>query len=295
MQQPHARDFVNSARDGHVIQAKMKLIILKCMVTAIFLLYSPTYILGQGNEKQIVGIYKSRVKDKSFIILQLHDDKSARIESTFWIGKSAKDRKTNKFDANWEVKGLEVFVTYNGIEQILSYYGKLNLKEYGIKQSIPGLITSTRNKNHGLLDSIKLWRQDELREILSGGKTVIQPETETGRSQFFTLTTFIILVFLISAIIGCKKPLIGGVIGTVVLPLLYFLFNDSGAVVLVVLCILGFFLGLIAGFIGFIFVSGWRGKGHNIGPSYMSGFGGGRSARPGGIVLSDEERKHIKK
>ena len=50
-------------------------------------------------------------------------------------------------------------------------------------------------------------------------------------------------------------------------------------------------LGLAFGFICFIINSGLKGGGHNTGPTYGSGFG---AHHPGGIILSDEERKVLK-
>lgn len=47
-------------------------------------------------------------------------------------------------------------------------------------------------------------------------------------------------------------------------------------------------LGLICGFVFRIILSGLKGSGHNTGPTYGSGFG---AHHPGGIILSDEERK----
>jgi hypothetical protein len=53
-----------------------------------------------------------------------------------------------------------------------------------------------------------------------------------------------------------------------------------------------FFLsGLACSFICFIIFSGLKGRGHNVGPTYLSGFG---AHHPGGLILSDEERKMLK-
>ena len=50
-------------------------------------------------------------------------------------------------------------------------------------------------------------------------------------------------------------------------------------------------LGLACGFVCFIIFSGLKGSGHNVGPTFISGFG---AHHPGGIILSDEERKSLK-
>ena len=54
-----------------------------------------------------------------------------------------------------------------------------------------------------------------------------------------------------------------------------------------IFCLLGLAWGLICS----IIFSGLKGKGHNTGPTYISGFG---AHHPGGIILSDEERKALK-
>ena len=50
-------------------------------------------------------------------------------------------------------------------------------------------------------------------------------------------------------------------------------------------------LGLACGFVCSIIFSGLKGSGHNVGPTFIGGFG---AHHPGGIILSDEERKALK-
>ena len=49
--------------------------------------------------------------------------------------------------------------------------------------------------------------------------------------------------------------------------------------------------GLACCFICALIFSGLKGSGHNVGPTYLSGFG---AHHPGGVILSDEERKVLK-
>ena len=101
---------------------------------------------------------------------------------------------------------------------------------------------------------------------------------------------------LISSIFGIKKPIFSGIAGAITLPLLYYFFGPGNIATILILIFIGLILGYLGGFVLSIFFSGFKGKGHNTGPSYMGGFGGGRGgAPPGGIILSDEERKRIKK
>lgn len=109
-----------------------------------------------------------------------------------------------------------------------------------------------------------------------------------------SLSTIIIIVGVIGAILGVKKPWIGGIAGLIVFPLLFYIFISTKLLFLVLSAILGFLLGLGTGFITTIIFSGLKGKEHSTGPSY--GVGGGRGgAHPGGIILSDEERENLKK
>ena len=101
---------------------------------------------------------------------------------------------------------------------------------------------------------------------------------------------------LISSVFGIKKPILSAIAGIIVLPLLYYFFGSGNIITYIILVFIGFGLGYLGGFVLSVFFSGMKGKGHNTGPSYMGGFGGGRGgAPPGGIILSDEERERLKK
>lgn len=99
-----------------------------------------------------------------------------------------------------------------------------------------------------------------------------------------------------SAILGVKKPQIGGIAGVIALPLLGYIFSDKEGIELLLFSLIGLVMGLLTGFLSSIILSGLRGKGHSTGPGYLGGFGGGRGGgNPGGIILSDEERRNLKK
>lgn len=109
---------------------------------------------------------------------------------------------------------------------------------------------------------------------------------------------FDVIVFgtLIASVLGVKRPLFSAVAGAIILPLLHYLFAPFNGIALLVLVPIGYVLGFLSGFAVNILFSGLKGKSHSSGPSYMGGFGGGRGgAPPGGIILSDDERKGIKK
>lgn len=106
------------------------------------------------------------------------------------------------------------------------------------------------------------------------------------------LSTMVIIVAILGAVFGAKKPWVGSVAGLITFPLLYYLLQTAGVLGLILTAVSG---AVIAGLIGFaasLFYSGFKGKAHNTGPAFIGGFGGGRGgAPPGGIILSDDERK----
>jgi hypothetical protein len=111
-----------------------------------------------------------------------------------------------------------------------------------------------------------------------------------------SLLTIIIIVGLSGAIFGVKKPWLGGISGLIFFSLLLYLFISTKLLFLILAALIGFLIGCGTGFVSSFIFSGFKGKGHSRGPSYMGGFGGGRGgAPPGGIILSDEERKNIRK
>ena len=280
-----------------IMQRKlMKMTLLKYMSMTIFLVLIPSTFLSAIEEKSVPGIYRSKLDHGNIIVLSLNPDHSALIGDKFWDRNSYKYRTENNFIGTWGGHGNEIIVTYNGIDQILTYHESLGLEEYGIKDGVPGLRTSDKNTNYGLLDSVKLWHQDELKRILNDRpiKYTVQPLGE--KYWFASLSTFIIFVFLLSAILGFKKRIVGGVAGAMALPFLCYVFLDKEGLELFLFSLIGFVIGSVAGFLASIILSGMRGKGHNTGPSYMGGFGGGRGGGlPGGIILSDEERNNLKK
>lgn len=106
------------------------------------------------------------------------------------------------------------------------------------------------------------------------------------------MTGFILFGTIISALFGIRRPIFGGIAGSLVLPISYYFSGSGNVLVIFIMIPVGFFFGLSLGFVFSIIFLGLKGKGHNTGPSYFGGFGGGRGgAPPGGIILSDEERK----
>jgi hypothetical protein len=106
-----------------------------------------------------------------------------------------------------------------------------------------------------------------------------------------SFSTIIFIVSFIGAIIGLKKIWMGETAGLLIAPFLFY-FSISSNIIPIVIGTLTFsLLGFACGFVCSIIFSGLKGRGHNVGPAYISGFG---AHHPGGIILSDEERKVLK-
>jgi len=106
-----------------------------------------------------------------------------------------------------------------------------------------------------------------------------------------SLSTIIFVVMLLGAILGVKKPWLGGITGLLIAPSLFYFSISSNIISLVIVTLNCFLLGLACGFASSILFSGLKGKGHKAGTTYFSGFG---VHHPGGIILSNGERKGLK-
>jgi hypothetical protein len=105
------------------------------------------------------------------------------------------------------------------------------------------------------------------------------------------LSTIIFIVGLLGAILGVKKPWMGGITGLLIAPTLFYFSISSNIIPLVIVTLICILFGLATGFASFILFSGLKGKGHKAGTTYLSGFG---VHHPGGIILSNGERKVLK-
>jgi hypothetical protein len=106
-----------------------------------------------------------------------------------------------------------------------------------------------------------------------------------------SLSTIIFIVGLLGAILGVKKPWMGGVTGLLIAPSLFYFSISSNIIPLVIITLICSLFGLACSFASSILFSGLKGKGHKAGTTYVSGFG---VHHPGGIILSNGERKVLK-
>ena len=107
------------------------------------------------------------------------------------------------------------------------------------------------------------------------------------------MSGIIIIVFIASGIIGLKKPIIGAVSGCLLTIVLFFVLNEFKISIFLTTSLFGFIASFAGGYLIPWFFSGFRGGKHNTGPSFIDGVRTG--GHPGGIILSDEEQKNIKK
>ena len=105
-----------------------------------------------------------------------------------------------------------------------------------------------------------------------------------------SLFTMIFIICFLGAIIGLKKPWIGGIPGLLMAPFMIYFFISSNIITIFTGTLIFLLLGLACGFICSIIYSGLKGSGHNIYPTYGSGFG---AHHPGGIIISEEKYKML--
>lgn len=106
--------------------------------------------------------------------------------------------------------------------------------------------------------------------------------------------SYLLMLFVVSifgALIGIKKPWMGGVAGLVFAPLPFLFSTPLNTVALAVSALIFIALSAAYGLLSFMVISGLKGGGHNIGQTCISGFG---AHHPGGIILTDEELKMLK-
>ena len=106
-----------------------------------------------------------------------------------------------------------------------------------------------------------------------------------------SLSTIIFTVMLLGAILGVKKPWMGGIAGLLIAPSFFYFSISSDIIPLVIVTLICFPLSLACGFVSSILFAGLKGKGHKVGTAYVGGFG---AHHPGGIILANGERKVLK-
>ncbi len=109
------------------------------------------------------------------------------------------------------------------------------------------------------------------------------------------MSTIFIIVFIVSGVIGLKKPIVGAICGCVLTIALLFALHDFELIKFAIVLLFGFLASFAGGYLIPWFFSGFKGGKHNTGPSYIGGGSGeGWGEHTGGIILSDQERKDIK-
>ena len=98
----------------------------------------------------------------------------------------------------------------------------------------------------------------------------------------------IFIVSILGAVIGVKKPWMGGIPGLLIAPFLFYFSSSLDDITLIISILFLFLWGMAYGFVFSTIFSGLKGRGHSVGQTFRSGFG---AHHPGGIILSDEEIK----
>ena len=105
------------------------------------------------------------------------------------------------------------------------------------------------------------------------------------------LSTIIFIVMVLGAGFGVKKPWMAGIPGILIAPSLFYFNISTNLIPLAIVTLICILLGLACGTVCSILISGLKGRGHKAGTTYISGFG---VHHPGGIILSNGERKVLK-
>ena len=106
-----------------------------------------------------------------------------------------------------------------------------------------------------------------------------------------SLSTILIIAGLLGALLGVKKPWIGGIAGLLIGPSLFYICISSSIIPLVIVTLFCCLLGLACSLVSSILIAGLKGKGHKPGTAYVGGFG---VHHPGGIILANGERSVLK-
>jgi len=84
------------------------------------------------------------------------------------------------------------------------------------------------------------------------------------------VSDILIALFIISGLIGMKKPIFGGFAGLIAAPAIHYFFHTFNLIFFIALFPIGFLAGWIFGTIVSWFFSGFRGGKHSTGPSFSS-------------------------
>ncbi len=106
-----------------------------------------------------------------------------------------------------------------------------------------------------------------------------------------TILTLLLVTSMLGALLGVRKPWMGGIAGLLTTPVLYYTATPLNGLTLFIAATAFFLLSTAYGFMSFMILSGLKGGGLKAGQTYMSGFG---AHHPGGIILSDEELRILK-
>ena len=101
------------------------------------------------------------------------------------------------------------------------------------------------------------------------------------------MSSIFLISFVVSGIIGLKKPILGAISGWVLTIILFFILYEFELMKFIIVLVFGCLASFAGGYFIPWFFSGFKGGKHNTGKGW--------GEHTGGIILSDEERKNIKK
>jgi hypothetical protein len=111
----------------------------------------------------IPGKYQAVSESEWSLTLELNTNGAANIETSNWLAGKHNERTIETYTGKWKSEGNTVYITYNGITEILKYSETLSLSELGESGGIPGLKGQAKAWDKGVIGSISLWSSDALK------------------------------------------------------------------------------------------------------------------------------------
>ena len=132
-------------------------------IIGLFLLGNSTVGIAGSLTDKFLGFYKAVSESEWGLTLELKKNGDAIIENSSWMAGKYKERTIKKYSGTWRNQGNTVYITYNGITEVLIYSESLSLSELGESGGIPGLKGQSKTWDKGVIGTVSLWSSDALK------------------------------------------------------------------------------------------------------------------------------------
>lgn len=144
-----------------LLEKKYNMHINSFVMIRILILFLAPVVVNAGDD--ISGKYKSVSETEWELSLELIKDGTALIEVSTWLAGKYSDRTIEKYNGIWRRENRDVYVTYNGITELLKYSEAVPIKYSGTSDKIPGLKGQAKPWDKGVIGSISLWQSKALK------------------------------------------------------------------------------------------------------------------------------------